>query len=457
MNPTKWSFALLTAAMLLAANMGGQPPAHFADGSDGSDRQNTRTWRPGEPLDWVRTGLIDSLIQEGFDSFNITAESPREKGYTKLVHYMRQDTMEILYVEGDLRYLCYDPLSRTNSSQSVVVGYNYYCTPYWFDGEWCFQNGQSNWYRHSHRHFHSRQNWQIEMRDAGPAPDGVDKALVFAGDSACYFLTFEGKLEESEKPALVYTLRHNSQDWQYLGRLHPSIQRLHNETQGVSLKDYWVFFYSGSAVVVRKHDLAITQRPSKVAVAQKAKRESFTVSPNKWKAVNGNTVHYNWKGRTVVEDFDEVLMDAQWNPLFVPFDLPDTTTSSEMESLLALFIALLFGGFGGTFLMQEMRTRRRKRASDAVPTDPGQPTPMLDMLMSRRGQLLSTQALDQLFNLNQIVSSETRRSRRSRMIQMINMESLARYGNAIIHRERSEVDKRIMNYRIELDETEKSA
>ena len=82
---------------------------------------------------------------------------------------------------------------------------------------------------------------------------------------------------------------------------------------------------------------------------------------------------------------------------------------------------------------------------------------MLDMLMSRRGQLLSTQALDQLFNLNQIVSSETRRSRRSRMIQMINMESLARYGEAIIHRERSEVDKRVMNYRIELDEAEKTA
>lgn len=440
--------------MCMVLNASAANPPSWEDGLGGKDQLNTRCWRPGEPLDWVRPGLIDSLIEEGFDYFHITAESTRKKGYNKGACYMRQDSLEVLFIEGDMRYICYDPVNRTNSSQSVVVGYNYYSLPYWYNGELCFQNGQSNWYRHSHRHFHSRQNGQLEMRATGPAPNGVDQSLVFAGDSASYFITFLGKLEESEKPALVFTLPHRSQDWIYLGKLHPSIQRLRNWTRTYTLKDYWVFTYDSFATVIRKHDLAITQVPSKVAISHKAKVESSALSPNKWQAIKGNTFYYNWNGTTVIENFDESVVGAQWKPLFVPFDLPSKAPSSEAQPNLSYLVALLLGGIGGAFLLRGMRASRRPKTTlTKAPIDPGQPTPMLLMLMSRRGELLSTHALDQLFDHHHVASSETRRSKRSRTIQMINMESTARYGGDIIHRERSDVDKRVMNYRIELDET----
>ena len=62
---------------------------------------------------------------------------------------------------------------------------------------------------------------------------------------------------------------------------------------------------------------------------------------------------------------------------------------------------------------------------------------------------MSTHELDTLLGLGLIQSDETKRSKRSRLIQLLNAESNARFGVSVIQRTRSEIDKRVVIYRIE--------
>lgn len=429
---------------------------YWEDGVEGKDEENTRCWRPGEPLDWVRPGLIDSLHSQGFNSFDVIVESPKAKGYRKTVHYTREGAREAIYVEGDLRFISYDIPSRINASKSVVVGYSYFSIPYWFNGQLCFQNGQSNWYRHAHRHYHSPENGQIEMREASPAPRGVEKAIVFADDSVSYFLVFSGKLEESSTPALVYALPHSSMDWEFKGRLHPSITRLYSDGRARSLKDYWVISYSGSATVIRKSDLAITQVSSSLALKRKAWQDDASTDANVWGAVRGNEVLFNWNGQTVMEDYARSVEGAQWKPLFIPYDEPIAEEEAlTMSSWVPPLMVAVFVAFGLLLVLRQETLRRKAHSANQIGSnlsDPGKPSPMLLKLMARQGESMSTHELDLLFGLSNIQSSETLRSKRSRIIQMTNMESMGRFGKAIIHRKRSDDDKRVMMYLIELPE-----
>jgi len=412
--------------------------------------QNLRAWHPGEPLDWARPGLLDSLLEEKFDNFSITVESPRQERYFKLIRYTSHADREALFVEGDLRYICTDIPSRKNASQSIVVGYSHGTQVYWYNGELCFQNGASNWYRHAHRHYHSMANGQIEMRETTAAPDGAEKAVVFSSDSCSYFIVFDGKLEEAIQPALVYSLRHDQSDWKFLGALHPTIRRLFQDSRMTSLKDYWTLIYSGTATVIRKSDLSLTQVPSVLALERKRAFEMNSSYANSWRAVRGNTLEFSWKEGKVTEDFDSLVSKTQWRPLTVPHALESEewglkSWTKWLPPLISVLLALALAG-----VLWKVKSTRSPSFPPPLPADEqrGLPSDRLQGLLRIPNSNVSTQELDMILGLDNVYSDETRRSRRSRLIQLINAESTALYGAPVILRTRSEKDKRVIIYLI---------
>ena len=413
--------------------------------------QNMRAWRPGEPLDWARPGLLDSLLNEGFDNFSISVESPRQEGYFRLIRYISSKDKEALFVEGDLRFICYDVETRANASESIVVGYSHGAHFYWHGDQLCFQNGASNWFRHAHRHYHSLDNGQIEMRETSMEPKGIEKSVVFAGDSSSHFIVFEGKLEESTQPALVYRLGHQRRDWEYLGALNPGIRRLFISSSMFSLRDYWISTYSGTLTVIRKSDLYITQVPSAYALERKKATEVGYVKSNTWRAVRGNSISFSWAKGTITEHIDSVLSNAQWEPLTVPHEIPEDGEGK------ASWPAWLFPSISGVLALALVLTMRKVQAANRkwFPTqlnDDEQlsaPSTQLHNVILSAGKQMSTHELDTLLGLGLIQSDETKRSKRSRLIQLLNAESNARFGVSVIQRTRSEIDKRVVIYRIE--------
>ena len=94
---------------------------------------NSKPWYPGEPIQWADQRLLDSLIGTDPDGFKYNVESPRSKGYLKLIQYLKSPGGKAaLFVEGDMRYITYD--GGPNMSKSIVVGHNYYAHPFLVQG-----------------------------------------------------------------------------------------------------------------------------------------------------------------------------------------------------------------------------------------------------------------------------------------------------------------------------------
>ena len=437
-------------APLFLSNAQGSTQRFWMDG--GNDTlQNMRAWRPGEPLDWARPGLLDSLLNEGFDNFSISVESPRQEGYFKLIRYISSNDKEALFVEGDLRFICYDVETRANASESIVVGYSHRAHFYWHGDQFCFQNGASNWFRHAHRHYHSLDNGQIEMRETSMGPRGIEKSMVFAGDSGSYFIVFEGKLEESIQPALVYRLGHQRRDWEFLGALNPGIRRLFSSSSIFSLNDYWISTYSGTLTVIRKSDRYITQVPSAYALERKMATELGYMRSGYWMGIRGNSYTFSWAKGTITEHIDSVLSDAHWGPLTVPHEIPkdDQGKSSWPAWSFPLISLVLALALIGMFIRMRAASANAYPVIDVDGEHHGAPSAELSKVIRHGGSYMSTQELDVVLGLESVQSDETKRSKRSRLIQLLNAESNARFGVSVIQRTRSEIDKRVVIYRIE--------
>ena len=77
------------------------------------------------------------------------------------------------------------------------------------------------------------------------------------------------------------------------------------------------------------------------------------------------------------------------------------------------------------------------------------PSSILVALLKHASQQLSCDELDALIGLSEVQSPETRRSRRARIVQLVNTESTARYGQALLVRNRLESDRRVVIYSVQ--------
>lgn len=409
---------------------------------------NSKPWYPGEPLQWADQRLLDSLIGTDPDGFKYNVESPRSKGYLKLIQYLKSpEGRAARFVEGDMRHITYD--GGPNMSKSIVVGHNYYAHHYWFKDELHFQSGRANWFKHSQRLYHAKNTGEIEIRTSAEAPKGAENAVVFSNDTASFFILLSGHLEDATAQPEVHCLPHRSSHWQNLGLLHSGIQRLVGNGHGISLQDYIIILSAGAYLVIRKSDLYWTEAPS--ALAQ-FRSNSYAIyrdkSPNTWIAWKGNTAEFQGPDGKCTEDFSKVVQDAEWSPLIVPHP-PGSYLSKLLNklSLQAVILALLVGA--AILLLRMLGARNRYRLPPPPADGSGPLSHHLLPLLKQSKKKLTCEELDLLIGLADIPSPETRRSRRARIIQLVNTESTARFGQALLVRTRLESDKRIVIYDVQ--------
>jgi len=73
----------------------------------------------------------------------------------------------------------------------------------------------------------------------------------------------------------------------------------------------------------------------------------------------------------------------------------------------------------------------------------------MQVLLACSGQLLSTETLDQLLGIADLLNFDSRRMKRARLINEINLQYLAQQGKELIVREKKSEDKRYVYYKIQ--------
>lgn len=131
------------------------------------------------------------------------------------------------------------------------------------------------------------------------------------------------------------------------------------------------------------------------------------------------------------------------------------STNRTFENLaLSLFSLILIGGLGFLFY------RKIKSRSKIIPNEEltsfngtseepnGEIYSAIDRLIEFENQLIDVERLDQILGLVNIENQDYRKVKRSRLIKAINESYLSRFDKHLIERTKSELDKRIILYKI---------
>jgi len=408
---------------------------------------NARWWYPGEPLTWARPGLLDSLIGMGLDGFQLSVESPRVPKYSKLIRYFNfGPDAEVLFVEGDCRFITYDPVSKTNHSSSIVVGHTYFSFPFWWNGALHFQNGFSNWHVHDHQLWHSRETGEMHQTKLPKSPNQIGFSAVHECDSGLFFTRIDNDFELKQEGQEVYFMHHRRHQWEYLGTLNPVFGNEFSRSV-IETKSYWVFSTNTTLLLRRKSDGRGAVIPS-AFVAQRNSSESNSIS-NRGMGWRENTL-MNWVGNEVDSvNLDVLAREAQWMPFLIPGTAPRRLDNNPSTLpwwaivLLSISTALLF------ILGYQNNQLKKKRTLTIVTSDEMPPlSEETRKLLNFCGQNLDSDDFDSVCGIANVGSPETKRSRRSNIIKMVNAECMARFGAPLIHRERLPSDKRVIIYRM---------
>lgn len=410
---------------------------------------NTKWWYPGEPLNWARPGLLDSLLNQNLDGFNLTVESPRIPGYNKVIRYIRFGPKdEVMYVEGDCRFISYDPINRVNHSSSIVVGHTYYASPFWWNGSLHFQNGFSNWHVHDHQLWHSRETGELHQTKLPQGPDQIGFAAVHASDSGLYFTRIDNDLELKREGQGVYFLHHGRHAWEYLGVLNPVFGSEFTRYV-LDTKSYWVFRTKTTLLLRRKSDGYGAMIATDFGLWNRLTRSKAYIE--RGTAWRDNSL-FLWQGPELDSiNLDTLAVGAQWLPFFIPSAESDQENRNTTEQPLPPWLVGLLG-FSIAVMIMLWRQNDKFRKSSALTIVASDELPPLSMetrnLLTYSGQNLNSAAFDAACGIGNVDSPETKRSRRSNIIKMVNAECMARFGAPLIHRERLPTDKRVIVYRI---------
>lgn len=411
---------------------------------------NQRWWYPGEPLKWMREGIIDSVLDTHPDGFNLKAESPRTPNYTKTIKYLRfTPDHEVLFVSGDCRYISYSPRTRENHSNSIVVGHTYYAHPYWYEGALHFQNGWSNWHVHNQRLRHSRITGEIQDIQVPKGPVDIGYAAVHSCDSGLFTIRVNNSEVRQLGGQEVHFIAHENPKWTYLGILNPELGTEFERTP-IQLKDYWVFPSEEAFLVRRRSDGQATRAYSDATTQVVREYRNSQNKRHNLTAWTGNKLSFRTKNSFFELNLDSVTQGASWVPFWVDGSLPETageTPETETNNMAAWLLAAL------SALLAVVLIRQRRSSNPASPplqafesTAPYSPSVMT--LAVHKGSSLTADEFDQLMGLGSITSPETKRSKRARIIQLVNAEVFARLGVNLIERAKSKEDKRVVIYNI---------
>ena len=416
---------------------------------------NPRWWYPGEPIVWIPDGMLDSLFAMDLDGFIVYTESPRYENYHKAVAcYRSPEGKEALLIQGDCRYISYDR-GMTNSSRSIVNGHNHYSAIYWKDETLFFQSGHANWFRHTQRLYHSQETLQMERFDTEDAPKGLEIAAVLPLEDGCAFLYPIAETMTRSEVVPAYFLPHTSSEFEWWGRVNPTVGKVDILSAMYPLQDYLVSRNASSLTIIRRSDLNFVNVPSRLASLMEANTGTIVGSWTGWKG--NNLIRDFGQGQVIAEAIDSLVSEAAWSPLILTADPPAEKEEQSLNSTWGWTLAVLMSGAFLIVLFDRLTYRGQTRFVPVDPSEGGTKPIALsketEMMLVHSGRRMGSDAFDQVIGLDQVESPETRRSRRSRFIQLVNAEAQARFGRDLVVRVRSKEDKRVMLYHvIRLDE-----
>lgn len=409
---------------------------------------NPKWWYPGEPLSWAEEGLIDSLLSLDLDFFSLFVESPRMPGYRKDIVYQKfNEELEVLYITGDCRFISYEPLQRINHSKSILVGHTFGSRVFEHQGDLNFQNGQTHWHKHDQRLWHSKVTGEMHIKHLPKPPFSANSSSVFTSDSGLFFVE-EGRGLNAKHRA-VHFFHHDNERWMELGVINSEFNMSKvSFYREFDLLDYQVFLSESSWLLRRKSDGLAALIPSDFRVWMEQELSDDNLHEGRILAFSGNTmscrIGEDWK----TLDVDSLAQSGNWRPLIVPAPrMPISLSSLGFEwgwipSFLLVLASIVFG----------IKLRKRQvRPAIVLSADNEGGIPLSEpfrTLLGLQGGSFSADEFDVVLVLHQVASPETRRSKRSSLIKLVNAESRAMFGSDLVIRERMEVDRRLVTYRI---------
>jgi hypothetical protein len=123
--------------------------------------------------------------------------------------------------------------------------------------------------------------------------------------------------------------------------------------------------------------------------------------------------------------------------------LRSTKAQSSSPWIYGLFFGVIF--LGGLW-MKKVLSKKKEEGPEVQPSKKLEP---IQLLLPYSGQLLTTEALDQLLGIDGQANFDSRRMKRARLINDINEQYLAQKGKELIVREKKAEDKRYVYYKIQ--------
>lgn len=158
-----------------------------------------------------------------------------------------------------------------------------------------------------------------------------------------------------------------------------------------------------------------------------------------------NTIHYQTPNGTLRSlDLDEVINKS------VKVGSITLSKKAPLKNFPwkdGFYLLLIFSMIGAYQLRKKWKNKKQEEKNQSEAAD--QSTQILERLLAYDGQMLNTESLDTILDLDNVPSFDSRRMKRARMITEINQLYKFKKGKELIFRDKNPEDKRFVYYRIE--------
>ena len=158
--------------------------------------------------------------------------------------------------------------------------------------------------------------------------------------------------------------------------------------------------------------------------------------------VKGNVLHYNLpSGELKTLDLDQIRKKSTE----VGYVRVKEAVAMGIPSTWAYVLFFVFVVIGWVVVKKTL-PKKKLEETEEQPSNKLEP---IQLLLPYSGQLLTTEALDQLLGIDGQANFDSRRMKRARLINDINEHYLAQKGKELIVREKKAEDKRYVYYKIQ--------